>query len=58
VSFGFEQHHGIILVKAILRGPSRDGFLLLALDTGATKTVISESVLKRLVIRSKPTRSG
>jgi hypothetical protein len=33
MSFGFEQHHGLILVNAILQGPKGKDFLRLALDS-------------------------
>jgi predicted aspartyl protease len=45
MSFGFEQHHGLIIVNAVLAGPIKDGFLRLALDTGATFTLVNKTAL-------------
>lgn len=41
MSFLFNPHHGLIVVGAELYGPSRSIVLRLALDTGASTTMIS-----------------
>ena len=41
MSFPFDQHGRLLYVQAQLSGPSGVAFLTLALDTGATRTLIS-----------------
>jgi len=45
VSFAFNPHHGLIVVGAELHGPSGSIVLRLALDTGASTTMISVAPL-------------
>jgi predicted aspartyl protease len=45
VSFTFNPHHGLIVVGAELHGPSASIVLRLALDTGASTTMISSAPL-------------
>jgi len=41
VKYSFDSKAGIILVKTKLHGPAGDGIVNLALDTGATWTLVS-----------------
>ena len=41
VSFPFDAKHGLLIVRAELFGPSGDALVRLALDTGATGTMIN-----------------
>jgi hypothetical protein len=41
VSFIFNPHHGVIVVGARLHGPSNSVVLRLALDTGASTTMVA-----------------
>jgi predicted aspartyl protease len=45
MSFPFQPHAGLIVVRAELEGPAGNGVLRLALDTGATTTVISAAMM-------------
>jgi predicted aspartyl protease len=45
MSQAFHAQRGLILIPAELEGPSRIVQLRLALDTGATRTLISETLL-------------
>jgi hypothetical protein len=45
MSFPFNAQRGLILVDAELEGPSGSAMLRLALDTGATDTLINAAVL-------------
>ena len=45
MSFGFNPQAGLILVTAQIWGPSGDTYARLALDTGASATVIREAKL-------------
>ncbi len=45
MSFPFDQEHGLIIVRAELTGPSGNAVLRLALDTGATATLINAGML-------------
>jgi len=45
MSFPFNPHDRLIVVDAELEGPTGGGVLRLALDTGATSTVINEAAL-------------
>jgi hypothetical protein len=45
VSFPFNRHQGLIVVRAEVEGPSGNGNLRLALDTGASTTLISAGML-------------
>lgn len=45
MSFTFNPHHGLIVVGAELHGPSRSIVLRLALDTGASTTMVSVAPL-------------
>ena len=47
MSVAFNPVQGLIIAPAIVSGPMGDVALRLALDTGATETVISRSVLVR-----------
>jgi predicted aspartyl protease len=48
VSFAFDPHRGLVLVQAELLGRSGTGILSLALDTGATGTMVNQSRLMQL----------
>lgn len=48
MSFAFNPHQGLVIVQAQIGGPSGSGILLLALDTGATSTLMSQSRLMQL----------
>jgi hypothetical protein len=41
MSFSFDPQQGLIIVQAELEGPSGSAVLRLALDTGATDTLIN-----------------
>jgi predicted aspartyl protease len=45
MSFAFDPHQGLIIVQAELTGPSGSAVLRLALDTGATSTVVNVGLL-------------
>ena len=45
MSFTFDPGQGLIVVRAELWGPSGSGVLQLALDTGATSTVVNVGML-------------
>ncbi|MBI1928063.1 retroviral-like aspartic protease family protein [Candidatus Poribacteria bacterium] len=48
MSFAFNPNQGLIIVQAELWGPSGNGILSLALDTGATSTLVNQSRLMQL----------
>jgi predicted aspartyl protease len=48
VSFAFDPYQGLIIVRAELWGASGKGILSLALDTGATSTLVNQSRLMQL----------
>jgi len=48
VSYPFDPSRGLIVVRAELAGPRGSGILQLALDTGATTTVVNVEVLAAL----------
>ena len=48
MSFAFNPHHGLVVVQAEIWGRSGSGVLLLALDTGATFTLINQGRLMQL----------
>jgi predicted aspartyl protease len=45
MSYSFDPQRGLVIVKAELAGPSGNALLRLALDTGATRTLVSTSLL-------------
>jgi hypothetical protein len=45
MSFPFHPGRGLIIVQAELAGPTKTGVLRLALDTGATLTLVSAAML-------------
>ena len=45
MTFAFDPQRGLITVRAELTGPSGSGILQLALDTGATTTLINVAML-------------
>jgi predicted aspartyl protease len=45
MSFPFDAQQGLVIVSAELSGPSGDALLRLALDTGATGTVVNVGML-------------
>src|SRR5688572_16629252 len=45
MTIGYESHDGLIVVTAKLHGPAGIGALRLAIDTGATRTIISTKLL-------------
>ena len=45
MSFAFEPRQGLVIVRAELAGPSGNGVFRLALDTGATTTLINVGLL-------------
>lgn len=45
MSFAFDPHGGLVIVQAELYGPSGNAILRLALDTGATSTMINVGML-------------
>jgi predicted aspartyl protease len=48
MSVPFDAQHGLVIVQAAVDGPSGTGVLRLALDTGATRTVINAGMLVAL----------
>jgi hypothetical protein len=48
MSYPFDRSHGPILVKAEVTGPVRSLALQLILDTGATASLLSDTVLLAL----------
>ena len=48
MSFSFDPHQGLIIVQAELEGPLGSAVLRLALDTGATSTLINAAMLVSL----------
>lgn len=48
MSFTFDPRRGLVVVAAELWGPYGSGVLSLALDTGATSTLVSQSRLMQL----------
>ena len=45
MTFHFDPDDGLVIVKAELTGPSGDAILRLALDTGATRTLVNAAML-------------
>jgi predicted aspartyl protease len=45
MTYPFNSQRGLILVDAVIEGPSGRNALLLALDTGATRTLVSQALL-------------
>jgi predicted aspartyl protease len=45
VTFSFDRRRGLIVIRAELTGPSGSGVLQLALDTGATTTLVNVAML-------------
>jgi len=45
MTYSFDPQQGLVIVKAELTGPSGNALLRLALDTGATRTLVSSSLL-------------
>jgi predicted aspartyl protease len=45
LTFSFDPQRGLIVVRAELTGPSGSGVLQLALDTGATTTLVNAAML-------------
>ena len=45
MNFSFDPRRGLIILRAELTGPSGSGILQLALDTGATTTLINVAML-------------
>ena len=45
MSFSFDPYQGLVIVRAELEGPSGNAVLRLALDTGATGTLINVGML-------------
>jgi hypothetical protein len=45
LTFSFDPQRGLIIARAELTGPSGSGVLQLALDTGATTTLINVAML-------------
>ena len=48
MSFPFDPQRGLVIVRAELWGPSGSAVLRLALDTGATSTVVNVGMLVAL----------
>ena len=48
MSLPFDPQHGVVIVRAAVDGPSGSAVLRLALDTGATGTVINVGMLVAL----------
>jgi predicted aspartyl protease len=48
MTFSFDAHQGLIIIQAELEGPSGIAILRLALDTGATGTLINVGMLVSL----------
>ena len=49
MSFAFDPHQGLIIVPTLITGPSGTALLRLALDTGATSTLINVATLVALM---------
>ncbi len=45
MSYPFDPNHRLIIVQAEVAGPSGSALLRLALDTGATRTLVNERLL-------------
>lgn len=45
MTFSFDPHQGLIIIQAELEGPSGNAILRLALDTGATGTLVNTGML-------------
>ncbi len=45
MSFEFDRHAGLILVRALIEGPLESTTLILAVDTGASHTLLSPEML-------------
>ena len=45
MTFAFDPYSGLVIVRAELTGPSGSGILRLALDTGATSTLVNVAML-------------
>lgn len=45
MSFRFDPHQGLIIVRTVLKGPAGEAIVRLALDTGATYTLINVGLL-------------
>ena len=45
MSFPFDPHQGLVIVEAEVFGPAASGSVRLALDTGATMTLIRTAIL-------------
>lgn len=45
MTFSFDPREGLVIVRAELAGPSRSVILRLALDTGATETLVNTDML-------------
>ena len=48
MSFTFDPRHGLILLETELSGPAGTGIVSLALDTGATSTLVNQNRLMQL----------
>src|SRR4051812_29754763 len=55
MSFAFNARHGLILVRAEVSGPLQTAVLRLALDTGATRTVLGASAVATIGYDCGPT---
>ena len=51
MTYSFNPHDGLIIVPVTLGGPQREVVVELALDTGATTTVINQSALQYAGVR-------
>ncbi len=56
MNFPFDPHGRLIHVRAQISGPSGVAFLTLALDTGATRTLISPEMM--IEVGYEPSKSG
>jgi predicted aspartyl protease len=45
MSYTFDSHQGLIFVQAELTGPKGNAVVKLALDTGATRTLVNVDIL-------------
>ncbi len=45
MSYSFDPEDGLVVIKAELQGPSGSAILRLALDTGATRTLVNAALL-------------
>lgn len=54
MSYPFDPNHRLIIVQAEVAGPSGSALLRLALDTGATRTLVNERLL--MAVGYDPTR--